>query len=355
MFFHNKKNKGEDILKRGNGNGSIYKMKGNRRKPYAVRITCGWNPDNGKQIKKLIGYYTTQKEANKALADYLDTPYDIELSNLTFKDIYEKWSSRKYPKVSHSSILGYTSAFDNVKKIHTMKIKDIKTRHLQDVMDECTKGYPTKKKIRYLFGQMFAYAMQNDIVSKDYSKFIEIGKNETPSSRKPFTAKEIESLWKHVDDIPFVDTILMMIYTGFRIGELLELKNKNIDLENKTITGGIKTEAGKNRLVPIHPKIFPLIEKRYNSNNEYLIINFKEKKMKYDNYYREKFTPIMEQLNMEHKPHDCRHTFATLLSNANANSTAIKKMIGHESFITTEKIYTHKDIEELRKNIELIK
>ena len=40
--------------------------------------------------------------------------------------------------------------------------------------------------------------------------------------------------------------------------------------------------------------------------------------MKYDNYYREKFIPIMEQLNMKHRPHDCRHTFATLLSNVNA-------------------------------------
>jgi putative uncharacterized protein (fragment) len=117
----------------------------------------------------------------------------------------------------------------------------------------------------------------------------------------------------------------------------------------------LKTQAGKNRLVPIHPKIFPLIEKRYNSNNKYLIINFKGQQMKYDNYYREKFLPIMEQLDMKHKPHDCRHTFATLLSNANANSTAIKKMIGHESYVTTEKIYTHKDIEELRKNVELIK
>ena len=236
-----------------------------------------------------------------------------------------------------------------------MKFKDIKAIHLQEAMDESNKGYPTKRKIKYLYSQLFAYAMSNDIVSKDYSPFINIGKKEKESERIPFTAKEISKLWEYENKIDFIDTILIMIYTGFRIGELLELKNKDINLINKTITGGIKTEAGKNRLIPIHPKILPLIEKRYNESNELFIVNAKRKEMKYSNYYREKFLPIMENLNMKHRPHDCRHTFATLLSNANANSTAIKKMIGHESFVTTEKIYTHKDIEELRKNIELIK
>lgn len=342
-------------MKRANGNGSITKVSDNRRKPYKVTITKGWDVNTGKQLKKVLGYYFTQKEANKALADYLDTPYDLELANTTFKEVYEKWSKIKYPKVSHSAILGYQSAYNNVEKLHIMKIKDIKARHLQEAIDSCSKGQATKKKIKFLFGQMFAYAMQNDIITKDYSEFVDIGKASEESKREPFSNKEIELLWKHIDDIEFIDTILIMIYSGFRIGELLELETKNIDLVNMTMTGGLKTEAGKNRLVPIHPKIFPLIEKRYNKDNQYLIINFKGKKMKYDNYYKEKFIPIMEQLNMKHRPHDCRHTFATLLSNANANATAIKKMIGHESYATTEKIYTHKDIEELRKNVELIK
>lgn len=342
-------------MKKANGNGSISKLSGIRRKPYIARVTLGWDEKTGRQIRKTIGTFVTQKEAQKALIDYLDNPYDLDLANILFKDVYEKWSRLKYPKVSHSAILGYQSAYNNVEKLHNMKIKDIKARHLQEAIDNCSKGQATKKKIKFLFGQMFAYAMQNDIITKDYSEFVDIGKASEESKREPFSNKEIELLWKHIDNIEFIDTILIMIYSGFRIGELLELETKNIDLVNMTLTGGLKTEAGKNRLVPIHPKILPLIEKRYNKDNQYLIINFKGKKMKYDNYYKEKFIPIMEQLNMKHRPHDCRHTFATLLSNANANATAIKKMIGHESYVTTEKIYTHKDVEELRKNIELIK
>ena len=152
----------------------------------------------------------------------------------------------------------------------------------------------------------------------------------------------------------WIDTILIMIYTGFRIGELLEIKNSDIDLENRIVKGGLKTEAGKDRLVPIHSKILELVKNRMDNNNEYLIVNFKGEQMKYDNYYREKFKPIMEELGMKHKPHDTRHTFATLLSNVDANKTSVKKLIGHNSYTTTEKFYTHKDIEELRKAVEKI-
>lgn len=342
-------------MKRSNGNGSIYKEKRNSRKPYRVVVTIGWDEHTGKQIRKTLGYYPTQQQANKALANYLDTPYDLELSNITFEDVYSKWSESKFSTIGNSAKLGYISAFSNVSKLHSMKMRDIKTKHLQQAIDSCLKGYATKRKIKYLYGQIFAYCMQNDIITKDYSKYVNIGQATTKSKREPFSNKEIEKLWLHVDDFEYIDTILIMIYSGFRIGELLTLKIENIDLQNKTMTGGLKTNAGKNRLIPIHPKILPLIEKRYSKKQKFLILNSKGKKMTYDNYYKEKFIPIMEQLNMEHRPHDCRHTFASLLSTANANTTAIKKMIGHESYATTEKIYTHKDIEELRKNVELIK
>ena len=152
----------------------------------------------------------------------------------------------------------------------------------------------------------------------------------------------------------WVDTILILIYTGFRIGELLEIKNSDINLEEQYIKGGLKTEAGKDRIVPINSKILPFIKNRMQKKNKYLIVNFKGEQMKYNNYYKEKFQPIMEQLGMKHKVHDTRHTFATLLSNADANSVSVKKLIGHNSYTTTEKFYTHKDIEELRIAVEKI-
>lgn len=336
-----------------NGYGSVYKLSGKRRKPFMARKTIGWD-DNGKQIYRIIGYYENKKLALQALADFNNNPYDVEVSTLTFSDIFEKWKEQKYNDISKSAINGYNAAYETSKALHDIKFIDIKTMHLQSVISNCGKGYDTLRKIRVLYNQLFKYAMENDIVNKDYSAFIDIGKKSEETTRKPFTDKEIKRLFSVEETIPYVDTILIMIFTGLRIGEILLLKYNDINLENKTITGGIKTEAGKNRVIPINHKILPLIEKRLSQGNEYLIVNDLGRKMQYDNYYRDKFIPVMEQLNMDHKPHDCRHTFATLMSNSDANKTAIKKIIGHSSYATTEKIYTHKDIEELRKAIELI-
>lgn len=340
-------------MKLPNGFGTVYKLNGKRRKPFIARKTIGWD-DNGKQTYKTIGYYATRKEALAALSDYNTNPYNIDSSSITFAELFDKWKETKYNDISRSAINGYNAAFDTSSSLHNVRFVDIKTVHLQNIINTCGKGYGTLRKIKSLYSQMYRYAMQNDIVSKDYSAYIELGKKNDANTRKPFTEKEINKLFAVENSIEFVDTILIMIYSGLRIGELLLIKPDDVDLENRTIRGGIKTDAGKNRLVPINHKIYPFVRKRVEEANEYLIVNSKGQKMKYDNYYREKWIPIMEMLNMKHKPHDARHTFATLMSNAEANPVSIKKLIGHSSYSTTEKIYTHKDVEELRKAIELI-
>ena len=340
-------------MRNPNGYGSVHKLSGKRRKPYAVQITTGWN-EEGRQIRKYLSYHTSKSEAMRALAKYNDNPYDLNNISITFAQIYDKWSELKFKEIGRSGVLGYQAAYKTCKSIHGVKFQDIRTNHLQGIIQTCGKKHQSLKKIKVLFNQLFEYAMKHDIVMKYYSNFVNVGKNMEVSTRKPFTTEEIQMLWDN-KDIPYADTILIMIYTGFRIGELLNIKLEDIDLINRTITGGSKTEAGKNRLVPIHDKIFDFIKNRMEDNkSEYLIHNSKNKKMLYDFYKNLHFYKIMEKLNMKHKPHDCRHTFATLLNNAEANSTSIKNLIGHSSFLTTEKIYTHKNVEELRKAIKLI-
>jgi site-specific recombinase, phage integrase family len=340
-------------MRNPNGYGSVVELNGKRRKPFAVRITIGWD-NNGKQKYKYLGTFATKKEAEHHLVHYNENPYNIEIQSITFLEVYEKWKNEKFETVGHSAQLGYIAAFKKSEPLHSIKFVDLKASHLQEIVLNPDVKYGTKRKIKVLFNQLYNYAMKNDIVSKDYSKYIDIGKNTEENDRRPFTTEEIERLWELVKEHEWIDTILIMIYTGFRIGELLEIKNSDVDLENRIVKGGLKTEVGKDRIVPIHSKIIDFIKERMNPENEYLIVNSKGEQMKYNNYYREKFEPLMEQLGMKHKPHDTRHTFATLLSNAEANKTSIKKLIGHNSYTTTEKFYTHKDIEELRKAVEKI-
>ena len=85
--------------------------------------------------------------------------------------------------------------------------------------------------------------------------------------RVPFTPEEIDLLWKNIN-YGVVDMILIGIYSGWRPQELSISKIADIDLENNTMFGGLKTDAGRNRCVPIHPKIRDLIIKRVDQAKE---------------------------------------------------------------------------------------
>lgn len=336
-----------------NGYGSIIKNKGNRRKPYQVRITRGWD-DDGKQLYSTLGWFEKREEAIIALSEYNSSPYDIEANKETFTDVFEKWKLEHYTKVSDNAIVNYNLAYKYCKAIHKMRFKDIRLTHLQTIIDNCGKGYPTRKIIKALMNQLFSFAIKNDIVEKKYSQYVDVGQNEGKVNRKPFTKEEIKKLFDNVDKLEWTDTVLIMIFSGLRVGELLDLKIENIHLEERYMIGGLKTKAGINRIIPINKKIEPFIRKYYNPENEYLITNFKGNKMQYSNYRREKFDNVMEKLKMKHNPHECRHTFASLMDSAGANKLCLKRIIGHSSQDITEDVYTHKTIEELIETIDLI-
>ena len=141
-----------------NGYGSVYKLSGKRRKPFVARKTIGWS-DEGKQMYRTIGYYETKKLALQALADFNNNPYDVEVSTLTFADIFDRWKEQKFNDISRSAINGYNAAYETSKELHDIKFVDIKTMHLQAVINNCGKGFDTLRKIRVLYNQLFKYAM----------------------------------------------------------------------------------------------------------------------------------------------------------------------------------------------------
>ena len=343
-------------MRNPNGYGSVFKLSGNRRKPFAVRITQGYS-DEGKQIYKYLSYHATRKEAMQTLAAYNTNPYNIDEKGITFRELYGKWSDRHFKDLSKNTVRGYETSYKYCKPILDLKIKNIRAVHLQNLIDSLNKNHATLKMLKAMINLVFKYAMELDIIQKDYSKYVKIGKHVVIKQKSVFSDTEIDLLWANLQNFKYADTILIMIYTGMRIGELIGLKKENVDLVEQTITvKESKTEAGRNRVIPIHPRIKELIQNRYEySNIDNLISSATNKKpLIYSNYLMDFFSPVMKSLKMNHTPHDCRHTFATRLNDAGGNATAIKKMIGHESFALTEKVYTHKKVDELRKALELV-
>ena len=342
-------------MKNENGTGSVYKLKGKRRKCWVARVTVGFV--NGKQKRKIIGTYETRKEAQVELLGYLNNP--VLYSGKTFKDVKDLWYSNYSKTVSDVTLRNVGNQLKKLEVFNDEKIKDLKLYTLQKFFDDLDSAYGSKLALRSALNMIFEFALKNEFIETNRIKFIELGKNEKIVEIKIFTTDEINILFDNLDsDNRFIKKMsyatLILIYTGLRIGELMNLKTEDVDLENNILSVvESKTIAGI-RKVPISEKIINLFKDNIDYSKEYFLYNKKGGQYNYVNFFQQ-FQTMLELLNLErHTIHDTRHTFATLLNNANANSTSIIKLIGHSDFSMTENVYTHKDIEELRKAVNLL-
>lgn len=351
-----------------NGYGTIYKMTGKRSKPFRAMKTDKWVLDattgKSKQIRITVGYYATREEAMIALADFNENPYDIKTDSITFSEVYEKWSENYFPALSNpSSIRTVKAAYAYCNGLYDMRMRDIRVSHLEGTILDAQVGDSTKGRIKSLFNMMYKYAVAHDIVDKDYASVMFANGNPIKRGRTkeviPFTQEEVLLLWDNIN-VAFADMVLIGIYTGWRPQELAILKVADIDLEAGTMLGGLKTDAGKNRIVPIHSLIRPLIENRMREaaamQSEFLFNDANGQQGTYMTYdkYRKRFDKVMKHLKLSHRPHETRHTFITKAKSCNMDEYILKLIVGHAIDDITEKVYTHRTIEQLKAEMEKI-
>ena len=365
-----------------NGFGQISEIKtGNLRKPFRVMVTVG-KTEYGKPICKLLqpeGFFKTYNEAYAALLEYNKNPYDVE-NIITIKDLYDKWSAEHFKKVSKDRVDQITSAWLYCSSLYNTNIREIRTGHIREcilnargvvknVEKEATAH--TKQNMKILFSLMFKYAMQYDLIDRNYAESVDLSAltkeiSENRKSHIPYTEDEMELFWKNVDDIPILDIVLIQCYSGWRPRELCKLKIKDVDLENGIFVGGMKTTAGKERIVPIHPKIKDLVKRRYSIaesvGSEYLfVVPYKSDDTKYKSLtygtFRYAYTLAKNKLNInpEHTPHDGRKHFITMAKNFDVDEYAIKYIVGHQIKDLTERVYTERQTTWLIKEMKKIK
>lgn len=251
----------------------------------------------------------------------------------------------------------------HMKHLGTMKYREIKAYHMQECIDKCNRGYSTQSAIKTLWGHLDNLALELDISNKKYSTLIHAVDEQPETTRDRFSNEEIIKIWEAYHDYKnghiikkvhqeILDTVLIFLYTGYRISELTSLKTEQIDLNQKLITHGIKTAAGKGRIIPIHSKILPLVEERYNEKSEYFL-TFKGRRYS-TSTYRAHWHSIMNYLGIDKTVHETRHTLESILDSERANKKCIDLLMGHASKDVGNRVYNHKTIAQLRETIELM-
>ena len=330
-----------------NGYGSVIKLSGNRRRPFMVRVTKGWSEDR-KQQYQILGYFAKRSDAIEFLASYNKAPFNLDYAKITFSEVFEAWSNYKADKMLPAVAANHKSIYNvHCKTLYDIPYRQIRKHDFQDVIDSCTKSYSTKCAIRSLFTHLDEWAYDRDIITKMYSVNLDCGDPDGKTERKIFTDEEVRKLFT-MRGQPFIDETIVQIYTGFRISEILNLTDQNIDLEKQLITGGGKTAAGRNRVVPIHPDILPIIQEHCTGGK---LFPCNTKQEAYLNDRKE----ALQKIGIDHTTHDCRHTFRSKLDSAGANKVSIDLLMGHKSKDVGERVYTHKTIEELKAAILLLR
>ena len=336
-----------------NGIGSVHKIGDgkSRRRPWRARVPShvDLDPTTGRATQKYItiGYFEKEADAIAALFEYKKDPYTMEAAVATFTDIFEMWKAKKYPSISKSGQLGYNSAYKNSAPLHNMKMRDIRAIHLEKVMQDVQGGFQVQSRLKTFWGQLFKYGMEHDIIHKNYAEFVKLRDKVPETSRTDIPAEDRAKVWAAIDDGDTAAEIVMIyLYTGMRPSELLEVKKADVDLANRILVGGMKTEAGQNRRIPLHTCILPFVDRLMQTEGEYLLTwtgprQKTPKNYGYHHFAQTVFIPMMERLGMpQYTPHYCRHTTATMMREAGVPDDLRKVILGHKSGDITDR-YTH--------------
>ena len=375
--------------RRTKGTGSIYIRKDSKSKPYAAASSV-----TGKQV--YLGAFATKREAENALKDYEYNP--VNGFNMTLEQLHEKWMKTKaYAKLGDSVKSNYASAYIKLKPLYKRKFRDLRTSDYQYIIDYYDNphhevgaggklkyldkngkgtykvtntpkiceglGYSALHKVKCLLTTLYTFAMKEDIVNKDYATFIELPEQEETTATR-FTEVQLELIKQNVGKVPYMDYIYIMCYVNFRVSEFLKLTPDRYKVTDSGIhyfVGGKKTDAGKDRIVPVHPKIQQLVQKCIENEGETIFCRIHGgsefgKAMNKDYFLKYCFRPAMQAIGLsdEYTPHSCRRTFSTRMSAAGAREEDIIALMGHTDYKVDIDHYIIQEVDTLYNAIKLL-
>lgn len=400
--------------RRRNGTGTVVFLGKGRYKPYAPRLLVG-KDESGKPIYFDIDTFEAELDALVCLENWNKNPYPLKIDrtkydritiftcfpgtdnpyplvpvdskkssihrkdkkHYTFKQVFEEMQKALFPdeeeikkeleehikpenKYAYHNSRNMLTAYHNSVGLYDIIYRELRTSDFQKYMKESGKTPSAIKQMVQLYKNMDKYAFQEDIIDKCYAQHINKTKSTSQSPRKPFTYEQIEYLWniKPEDKQEEIvqDILLLANYTGCRAEELCFIYTKNIHLDDNYFVGGLKTDNGINREIPIHPLVKYIFEKYYDPKNEFLFMKANGKRLfyaDYNNYYNNKFIKKHEFIKGK-TAHCGRHGLETELKKLNVKSPIVNSILGHKNGNVGDDVYNDITIEEKLEAIKMV-
>ena len=343
-------------MKMPNGYGSITKLFGSRRRPYAVRRTI-----DGRQ--KYLAYFADFNDALAYLVELNKCPAILG-SDITFADAYRFEMSERRKRIADVTAQNYDIAFKKCAAIHDKRLTDLTVTELQSIIKTMSASgirHPMQKKVRQVMHNVYRYAIKYQLVAPtaDISRFVDIDMPRRKYKKKPFNTRQLNRVRAIADNqadplSPMAMAIIMMCYSGPRPSEFLRVLKSDVKLKQRFYRiRESKTAAGRNRVVPISKKVLPYYEYWMSCDGVTLITDDDGKPLTYHQFLT-RFRRVMDASRCHHTPHECRHTCATWLDSKGANKLATKRILGHAVQDITDGIYTHPSLRQLRRAIDLL-
>lgn len=321
--------------KRANGVGTVFKHPGNRAKPWEAQKSGIY-----------IGTYATKYEAEQALLKLSDKKI-TDAINLTFSEVYDKWLPEHSRTITAKGREGYEIAYKHCTALYDQTFRKLRTSDFQAVilaMEQASFSLSSCQKVVQLFGQLSSWAIREEITHTNFARFLTLAGAKSKEKRI-FSQEEILSICNA--ESPAKDIALIMLATGCRPNELFSAKLENCK-EDYFISGS-KTEAGKNRVLPVSAigmESYTHLLTTARENSCRRLIDAYSGNHTYANFAKRDWKALMEEVGIpDVTPYSCRHTYATLASQAGVKPEILQKIMGHSDYKITVSVYEHPDLQ----------
>ena len=283
----------------------------------------------------------------KIIQDYQIAMGSPVVKGHKFKSVYDDFMEYRFGEYAPAdfSKATHTMYKSDIKRWESLFNKDIESITVDDLQKEVNKlaekyASGTIRTSLAICSSVFSFAIDRGYVSRSPVSSVRIPKKAKPTEHgQAYTDEDLNKIWAEAlkgNEVAIF--ILEQTYSGFRLGAMYDL---DIDLERKTLYGGVKT--GK-RTIPIHPLVLDFFTAHPDPPYSTAIINPKIQKL-----------CVKMGIDEDHTSHSARHTFKRLCDKFNVHPVAARLMMGHSlGKDVHDKTYTHWDIEDLRKELEKI-